>query len=224
MIVLVDDGLQPWIESVGHHFESGSYTRHYKIDIVTHTVVGAKSLGTCDEQRHAQPKRDEIWFFHFVSAPYEFFFTTKREFKFRFCNAGWSYFLKSFSTLLFPFSLKMKEKKEYFIKFSQWKMQTAKAKNREDYTKRKYYRNFRTNLYFLKYKFRIIKLRNTYMTKLIWQNEYDRLTTTTNINNWTWPKLKLKTFITTGVLITSLPDVCKLASRSKPIATAYFGG
>ena len=92
-------------------------------------------------------------FFILLARPMNFFFTTKREFKFRFCNAGWSYFLKSFSTLLFPFSLKMKEKKEYFIKFSQWKMQTAKAKNREDYKKIKNSKNFRTNSYFLRYKF-----------------------------------------------------------------------
>ena len=33
-------------------------------------------------------------------------------------------------------------------------------------------------------------LRNTNLTESRWQNEYDRITTKTNINNWTWPKLK----------------------------------
>ena len=33
-------------------------------------------------------------------------------------------------------------------------------------------------------------LGNTFMTESRWQNEYDQITTTTNINNWTRPKLK----------------------------------
>ena len=52
------------------------------------------------------------------------------------------------------------------------------------------------------------KKRNNYMTELRWQNEYDRMTTTTNVNNWIWPKLKPTNLkLRSGVLPTVPLDV-----------------
>ena len=53
-----------------------------------------------------------------------------------------------------------------------------------------------------------------HLTKSRWPNEYDRTMTMTNLNNWTWPKLKLTNLMkltnlnfTSGVLLTFMPDV-----------------
>ena len=60
--------------------------------------------------------------------------------------------------------------------------------------------------------------RNTYMTESRWQNEYDRITTMTNINNWTWLKLKPTNLnLTSEVFLISVPDVFfLLRSKARP--------
>ena len=94
--------------------------------------------------------------------------------------------------------------------------------------------------------------RNNHLTELTWPNEYDRTMTTTNLNNWIWPKLTPTNLLkptnlnfTSGVLLISVPDVfflveerseagqvsqpvraCEpgLGDLSKPTAPAYFFG
>ena len=59
-----------------------------------------------------------------------------------------------------------------------------------------------------------IWLWNIHLTDSRWQNEYDQTWTKMNLNNWTWPKLKLTNLmkptnpnLTSEVLLTSVPDV-----------------
>ena len=95
-------------------------------------------------------------------------------------------------------------------------------------------------------------MRVIHLTESRWPNEYDQTMTTMNLNNCTWPKLKLTNLIkltnlnfTSRVLLTSVPDVfflveerseagqvsqpvqaCEpgLGDLSKPTETAYFLG
>ena len=94
--------------------------------------------------------------------------------------------------------------------------------------------------------------RNNHLTELTWPNEYDWTMTTTNLNNWIWPKLTPTNLLkptnlnfTSEVLLISVPDVFFLVEErseagqvsqpvrawesglgdlSKPTAPAYFFG
>ena len=65
------------------------------------------------------------------------------------------------------------------------------------------------------------------MTEWRWPNEFDRTMTTKNLNNWTWPKLKLTNHLkptnlnfTSGVLLISVPDVFFVEEQSNRASKA----
>ncbi len=64
VVVLVDDGLEPWVEGVGHDFEPGPDAGDDQVDVVARAVVGAEALRSRDDD--GDEKRDERLFIHFV--------------------------------------------------------------------------------------------------------------------------------------------------------------
>jgi hypothetical protein len=64
VVVLVDDGLEPWVEGVGHDFEPGPDAGDDQVDVVARAVVGAEALRPRDDD--GDEKRDERLFIHFV--------------------------------------------------------------------------------------------------------------------------------------------------------------
>ena len=67
--------------------------------------------------------------------------------------------------------------------------------------------------------------RKNLLTELTWPNEYDRTMTTTNLNNWIWPKLTLTNLLkptnlnfTSGVLLISVPDIFFLVEERSEAA------